>query len=217
MLLWHFVITLNFLHYFGSSGLASLVALRSWCIHCTAPWTFYLQQTKPFTCQSAVLRVLARALRSPMYGLLPTSVSCGSGPHHALPKLAYSQETNPNILERQLVFMCKVISTCISLNSIEYLFKRRRSLGITGIPWRKITNSTCSENCTYFSLSKITSFQQYPAYWSKTTIWSREIKISVPFPLFPEQLSRGVQKGFVVFQRANYHFASLQGSVNRRS
>lgn len=137
--------------------------------------------------------------------------------HTMLCRNRHTLETNPNILERQLVFMCKVISTYISLNSIEYLFKLRRSLGITGIPWRKTTNSTCSENCTYFSLSKITSFQQYPAYWLKTTICSREIKILVPFPPFPEQLSRGVQKGFVVFQRAIYHFASLQGSVNRRS
>lgn len=40
-----------------------------------------------------------------------------------------------------------------------YLSKLRRSLSITGVPWRKINHATCSENCTYFSPGRFTRFQ----------------------------------------------------------
>lgn len=59
------------------------------------------------------------------------------------------------------------------------------------------------------------SFRRYPAYWLKPAIWRRKTNISVLLSPFPEQLSCGLQKGFAVFQRTIYHFASPQGSVNQ--
>lgn len=183
MLLWHIIINTEFSAFFGSSGLTSLVVLHSWCIHCTAPLMFYLKQTRTFYLLICGSGCPCLCLEEPhtwglpgavWEGLLPTSAGCGSDPDCALQRPVYSQDIKANVLERQGMFMCTVISTYIPLNSTEYLFKLRRFLSIAGIPWRKTNNPTCSENGTYFSLGKMICFQQYPAYWLKSTIYLKK-------------------------------------------
>lgn len=153
-----------------------------------------------------VLSIPACALRSPVYGLCPKQAGRDPTPWSAETSVCSGDKAD--ILKRWDVFLCKVMPTSISSNSIEYLYKLRRFLRITGFPWRKTNNPMCSENCTYF---KGVSFQQHPAYWVKTTIWRRKPVTSL---LSPEQLSCGVQKGFGVFERAIYHFAFSSGKCD---
>lgn len=98
-------------------------------------------------------------------------------PHHGLQRPVYSLPGDKaDIVERWDVFLCKVVPSSIYSDSGECLYKLRRFLSITAFPWMNTNNRMCSENCTYF---KGVSFQQYPAYWVKTTIWRRKSGISV--------------------------------------
>lgn len=194
MLLWHVVINtqLPALFFFGSFRLTPLVALHSWCTHCTEPkakqnllpanpqcWCPYLCLEEP--------RVWA--LPGATWERLLQKDSCRHQPAMGQPHTTLcrdgvlSGDKSKPFWESMICLCAKWLSTYLSLNSIENLFKLRRSFSITGIPWRKTNNTACSENCTYFSPGKMTSFQHYLAYWLKITIWRRKKKYfgSIPW------------------------------------
>lgn len=71
MLLWCTTINTEFSACFGTSGLTSPVLPHSWCIHCMAPLTFYLKQSRASSLRICGAECPCLCLEEPCVWALP--------------------------------------------------------------------------------------------------------------------------------------------------